>query len=243
MRLIRSLYKRVAKTFGRTDIYIRSGMRLLLNPANHLDFRLAARLPLEERQLEKARDLIQKEQLNVFIDIGANIGLYTLSLGRLPSIQKVYAFEPVAANYNQLCANIYLNDLNAKVDARRVALGDRVERVLIYIEPTSTGRSRLDPDYSGDPHSFTAQETVEVHRLDECLPLVGARVLIKLDVEGHAVAVLHGMQNFLKNNTVHIQAELLEYDREGIVRFLEEQGYELYSEIDVDGYFRPRCPK
>lgn len=240
MRLIKSISKRLVRAFGRRDVYIIRGMRLLLDPANHVDFRLAARLPFEEEQIAKTANIIEQEAMNVFIDIGANIGLYTVAVGRLPEVEKVYAFEPVRANYNQLCANIYLNDLNLKVDARRIALGDKVELASIYIEPKSTGRSRLDPNYSGDRNAFTDRETVEIRRLDDCLLMSGERVFIKIDVEGHALAVLRGMEGLLKRNLVHIQVELLEYDRESIIKFLYNIGYEMHVEIDVDGYFRPR---
>lgn len=241
MRLIQSICRRLVRAFGQRDIYIIRGMRLLLDPANHVDFRLAARLPFEEGQIARTANIIEQEALDVFLDIGANIGLYTVAVGRLAAVRKVYAFEPVRANYNQLCANIYLNDLDRKVDAHRIALGDKAELASIYIEPKSTGRSRLDPNYSGDRNAFTTHETVEIKRLDDCLSLHGQRVFVKIDVEGHALAVLRGMVGILKSNFVHIQAELLEYDRENITDFLDGIGYEMFEEIDVDAYFRPKC--
>lgn len=239
MRIIRSIYRRFIKNLGTRTIYTRGGMKLLLNPENHVDFRLAARLPVEEHQIAKAINIVNKEKLTVVLDIGANIGLYTVALGQLQAVKRIHAFEPVRANYNQLCANVYLNNLNMKVDAHRAALGDKADHASIYIEPKSTGRSRLNPDYSGDRQAFTEHETVKIFRLDDYLPLAGERVFVKLDVEGHALEVLQGMTQFMQKNHVYIQAELLEYDREKIVRFLEGQKYELYCEIDVDGYFRP----
>lgn len=98
-------------------------MTLILNPDNHVDYRLAAKLPLEEEQLCKAKEIIRAANLPIVLDIGANIGLYTVSLGLLPEVAQVHAFEPVRANFNQLCGNIFLNNLDGKVDAHRIAVG------------------------------------------------------------------------------------------------------------------------
>ncbi len=214
-------------------------MTLILNPDNHVDYRLAAKLPLEEEQLCKAKEIIRAANLPIVLDIGANIGLYTVSLGLLPEVAQVHAFEPVRANFNQLCGNIFLNNLDGKVEAHRIAVGSSRSTAVIHVEPASTGRSRLDPAYSGDAEAFTHRETVEVFRLDEFLPITGQRIFAKIDVEGHAVDALKGMRDLLANNVVVIQAELLEYDRDQIIACLRQSGYDLCAQIDVDGYFCP----
>lgn len=237
MRVIRSLSRRYVSTFGKTGIYKRSGLNLLLDPRNHVDFRIAARLPFESAQIQRAKDLIVKERLTTVLDIGANIGLYAVALGVLPQVQNVYAFEPVRANFNQLSANVFLNGLNAKITTYRLALGREAGTADIYVEPASTGRSRLEPSYSGDAEAFTHKEQVDVRKLDDLVPLTGQRLFIKIDVEGHAVDVLQGMTKLLACNTAFIQAELLEYDREAIIRCLADSGYSVFDQVDVDGYF------
>lgn len=211
----------------------------MLNPENHVDYRLAAKLPLEEEQLCKAKEIIRAANLPIVLDIGANIGLYTVALGLMTEVSHVHAFEPVRANFNQLCGNVFLNRLDGKVDSYRVALGSSKSAAVIHVEPASTGRSRLDPAYSGDAEAFTHRETVDVVTLDEFLPITGQRIFAKIDVEGHAVDALKGMRSLLANNVVVIQAELLEYDRDQIIDCLRQSGYELCAQIDVDGYFCP----
>ena len=214
-------------------------MTLLLDPNNHVDYRLASCLPFEAEQLKYASHCISEKKLSVFLDVGANIGLYTVALGRLPAIQITHSFEPVAANFNQLCANIFLNKLDNKVFSYKLGLGSEPSETFIFIDPLSTGCSRLNPEYSGNKESFTKKEAIKIARLDDILNLKKQRIYMKMDVEGHAVEALRGMKKTLADNYVVIQAELLEYDRDKIIMCLDEMGYVLFSEIDVDGYFCP----
>lgn len=56
------------------------------------------------------------KQGDIVIDIGANVGMYSL-MSAVGRSAKVYAFEPEASNYNLLCQNIRLNDMQHKVTA------------------------------------------------------------------------------------------------------------------------------
>lgn len=239
MRLWKSLNKRLYRNFAGITIYKRKGHRLILDPYNHVDFRIIARLPFEDEQIAKSRAIVQAYGINTVLDIGANIGLYTVELASLGPVEAVHAFEPVRSNFNQLCGNIYLNGLSSKVEAHRLALGSADSTAQIFIEPKSTGRSRFDPLYSGNPEAFTTSESVQIRRLDEYLFLKGKKLLVKIDVEGHALEVLKGMRQTLQNNHAIIQAELLEFDRSQIIQCLAEYGYVLFDEVDVDGYFMP----
>lgn len=64
-------------------------------------------------------------------------------------------------------------------------------------------------------------------------------MLVKIDVEGHAMEVLRGMSDTLKMNFAVIQVEMLPFDREEIISILNSLGYRLVREIDVDGIFLP----
>ena len=61
----------------------------------------------------------------VFLDVGANIGLYTI-FAAVYSKSKVYAFEPEAQNYSLLNRNIILNNISDKVVAWCCALTDSI---------------------------------------------------------------------------------------------------------------------
>ncbi len=56
------------------------------------------------------------QQGDIVIDIGANVGMYSL-MSAVSRSARVYAFEPEASNYNLLCQNIRLNNVQDKVTA------------------------------------------------------------------------------------------------------------------------------
>lgn len=59
---------------------------------------------------------------SVMVDIGANIGVYSLYAASFG--HKVYAFEPQALNYAELCTNIYLNNFQDNITAYNIGLSD-----------------------------------------------------------------------------------------------------------------------
>lgn len=241
MSLIHSLNKRIARLGTNPTLARRHGALFLLDRRNWIDNRLLARAPFEDAQIESARRIVQAEAIDTVLDIGANIGLYTIVLGRLPGVRAVHAFEPVARNVNQLHGNVFANDLDDVVRVHRLALSDREGEAQIHVDPRSTGVSTLEAGQAERrPRAYRAQETVRLARLDDVLALEGARVFVKIDVEGHALAVLRGMPRFLAANAVVLQVELLETDRAAIVAALDEAGYRLDAEISGDGIFRRR---
>jgi FkbM family methyltransferase len=73
---------------------------------------------------------------DVFYDVGANIGLYSLFAAKhLGGQCKIYAFEPEALNYAQLSKNIFLNRLSGVIIPCCVALTDTVSFDTLYLNP------------------------------------------------------------------------------------------------------------
>ena len=218
----------------------RRGAKFLLDPRNWIDAQLAAGFPYEDAQIEFARTVIAREQRTLVVDIGANIGVYTVLLGALPGVEKVLAFEPVRRNFNQLLANVFANRLDCKVDAHRLALGDASEEKIIHVDPNHTGISRFGKSaVEGDHHyEFSHEEVVSVRPFDDIASLGGYRAFAKIDVEGHASAVLRGMRKFLASNDVVLQVELLPSEQDDVIRLLDSSGYARAQTFGRDRYFR-----
>jgi FkbM family methyltransferase len=119
---------------------------------------------------------------DVFVDIGANVGSYTVLAAKLGA--RVVAVEPIPATFDHLVANVRLNGLESLVTAHRVGLSDR------------NGTLRFTTDHGTINHVLAATENlagtdIEVVTLDSILAGVSP-ALIKIDVEGHELAVLNG---------------------------------------------------
>ena len=135
------------------------------------------------------RELLQGKDL--FVDIGANCGLYSLIAAKAGV--SVLAVEPNRLNYLRLKQNIDHNGF-ANIQPYALALSDKSGRAALY--GGGEGASLLR-NWGGMTNTY-AQE-VDVDTLDNLLASrSGLReILIKIDVEGHEPAVLSGARGLL----------------------------------------------
>jgi tRNA G37 N-methylase Trm5 len=102
---------------------IQKGVRMRL----HFDSKLAQAIYCDEFE-RKERQFLNTflRQGDVFVDVGANIGLFSLVAARhVGQSGKVYAFEPTANIYDRLCENVQLNQFN-NILCFQLALSDMV---------------------------------------------------------------------------------------------------------------------
>lgn len=173
----------------------------------------------------------------VFVDVGANMGLYSLFASRLVGeTGTVLAVEPSAREYQRLLDHIALNRAH-NIRARRVALAERegTTHLLVATEEDS-GLNSLGPFGLEGTHLERVEE-VPTKRLDtlvaeEGLPRVD---VIKIDVEGAEMRVLQGAQHTLQTFRPLLIVELsdrtlrMQGATSSQVRsFLRDAGYRLY---------------
>jgi FkbM family methyltransferase len=191
------------------------------------------------------RALDQLLQLgDVFIDVGANIGLYTLKAARLVGATgKVLALEPGREAFAQLQANLALNAF-PWVTTLREAASDHDGAAVLHHVPLGD-----DPQaFSLIAHPLAVEgETVAVRRLDAIAMDAGLeRIdLIKIDVEGAEPQVLDGMAQMLTTTrpavlfecNAHLNAGGMGGAAVGAFGRLAAYGYNFYRL--VDGHFVP----
>lgn len=143
----------------------------------------------------------------VCYDVGANLGFFTVLLGRLSGpTGSVYAFEPVPGNAVMIEKNARLNRM-ANINVLRVALSstDGSGELLLarHIGGAVLSGAGVPPDPAG-------RVTVEIRAIDT---LVDERQIeppdvVKIDVEGAELDVLQGMQKVLRTRAPLIVLEL-----------------------------------
>lgn len=128
---------------------------------------------------------------DTFMDIGANIGVYTiLASGEVGA--NTIAVEPVPLTYKRLMDNVFINQMGHRVKALNIGLGSKKGNIRFTQGQDAENHVALEGE----------QDTVEVavdtlDHIAEPLPL-----LIKMDVEGFETEVLNGAGNTLANTAL-----------------------------------------
>lgn len=169
---------------------------------NHADPILCGALTLGVFEKDEIRRFTSEIKDGMcFVDIGANIGLYTaLALRRMETSGLILAVEPAEENFVFLEKNIKENrysNSRVKVIAERVALSDRKGEAVLHKNPGNKGDNRLYKDTI-----LQETEKVRVTSLDELCARHGIhRVdMIKMDVQGLELRVLLGSMAILEKS-------------------------------------------
>jgi len=136
-------------------------------------------------------------QGDVFYDIGANIGFFSVLAGRLVSRDgAVYAFEPVSKNAALVEKNASLNDFK-NIKVFQIAVSDQTGKSELLLASYAGGAVLKD---AGVPPDFSGSTFVETSTIDDFLKLQDIRPpdVVKIDVEGAELHVLNGMVETLR---------------------------------------------
>jgi FkbM family methyltransferase len=128
---------------------------------------------------------------DVFYDIGANVGSYSL-LAAAAGVGRIIGFEPSTETSAKYRRNIALNGLERVIEHQRVALGANDGELSFTRGHDTTNHVVAENERP------VASETVPVRRFDE---FFAARVpsFVKMDVEGFEAQVLAGASSALKD--------------------------------------------
>jgi FkbM family methyltransferase len=159
---------------------------------------------------------------DAFIDIGANIGLYSCILLKNAVVPRAVLFEPDRKNLVHLRANLLINNLLDSVELHEVALSETAGQMRLVPGAIDGGFSRIvaDDELPGSGYH------VNVARLDDFVSFVEQTLAIKIDVEGHECEVLAGMRRTLRRNKCIVQIESFE-TRDQVISMMAEVGYGL----------------
>lgn len=146
----------------------------------------------------------------VFIDIGANIGYFTLLAAKLGI--NVYAFEPNSLNLNALHLSISKNQLTKQITLFPLGLSDRDDEFLLQLlYGNNLGTGELSENMTTNYNCIVncelnythRQEIIRTTTLDNLIYLIKHKtVVIKMDVQSHECYVVRGGKQFLKENDV-----------------------------------------
>lgn len=171
------------------------------------------------------------------VDVGGNIGYMTAIMAkRVGKAGKVWCFEPNPDVYEELLDNLknWKETLGwSQIEAQKIALSNQSGMGVLRIPL----RNREEASLASPQEVMTIQEneslyknyTVSLARLDEILNLDTLIGVMKIDVEGHELAVLHGATQLIQKKRIR---DIIFEDHQGypspVSEFLEQQGYTVF---------------
>jgi len=184
----------LVKSIIPTSIKIEEGTVFL----NKSDIGVSGALALgsfERVELDIFRKTIE-EGMNI-VDIGANIGLYSIISAKRVGINgKVFVYEPEPTNINFLKKNIDSNNLkNVFIETK--AMSNSAGNTKLFITKDNKGTHSL-----ANNRSVKDYINIETDTLDNSLKKYGSPKIdiIKMDIEGAEILAIDGMRETIKNS-------------------------------------------
>lgn len=146
---------------------------------------------------------------DVFFDIGANVGVYSLFAAAFHKGRvRVFAFEPAYHNFSKLCRNIDINGFNKVLMPYPTAIGDKTRFEKIDLASTISGSAMHSmeggAEHSADSADPAFSQGVFSATIDDMISKFGfpCPTHIKIDTDGFEEHVIYGAKTVLKNKSV-----------------------------------------
>lgn len=170
---------------------------------------------LLEREICKVFILNNRLKEGVVLDIGANLGSFSLPLSKIKEADSInfMCFEPQKIVFQQLCGNVILNQ-SSNIQTYNIALGERSgilnipqldlansDNVGGYSLDETIRRNREEKPGFSSRNSYTGEiETVDLKTLDS-YEIKKNIIFMKIDVEGNELEVIKGAYNTFKQHS------------------------------------------
>jgi FkbM family methyltransferase len=223
LRDARHAIKRII--FGQLPPSVREAIDLV-----YYERRLIERSLVDEPELKLLPRLVPSG--GVAIDIGANLGAYTLALHELVGpTGTVHACEPVPRSYRLLVHNCHKLAIHKNIVFHEVAIGEREGETDFFLPVEG---KMLHPNYYVGgllkPEASAVTFRVRAVRLDTWKAIAGQSVgFVKIDVEGAEVLVFRGALEFLREHRPAIVCEISADNVPVIQDMLSPLGYTMYD--------------
>ncbi len=169
---------------------------------------------------------------SVVIDVGANLGRWSLFAQSANPEAQIYAFEPFSPSFLNLQINLGLNTHNIK--SFPFAVGETEGRIVLQVGPeNNSGQVKVNP-------SLTAEGNIRLIRLDDFVAQekISKVDFIKVDVEGYEESVLLGAAQVISRDRPLI---LFEYD-DNLIRKQGKEPRFFYEFLTPQSYIFLRLP-
>ncbi len=193
--LSRNFIGRVIREYGiqncRTNEITVNGYKMILDKNDTMQISL---FPYEPIETELVKQHVKEH--DIVVDVGANIGYYTLLMGKLKAT--VHSFEPEPNNFALLKKNVELNYLTNVILYNKAVSNTNGKEKLVLADH-GTGQHKLGNSKFGSKTMDVEVTTIKLEHID----------FAKIDVEGAELLVLKGMKELPNKMIVEFNTENL----------------------------------
>jgi len=183
------------------------------------------------------RRLLTASKKLTLLDVGANVGAFSLRLAKIFPQADIFAFEPIAETYSVLCEK---TKGERGIKNENIALGAVKGTVSMSIEEDSEwNKIILDPENSEKQLVEVAVSTVEDYCNEKGIEEID---LLKTDCEGFDAEVIKGSIKLFEEHKVKLVYCEVDFSKNGlhgdffkIHDILNQYGYSFYALYDYSG--------
>jgi FkbM family methyltransferase len=173
--------------------------------------------------------IAERREPFVFLDVGANAGLYSVIAARNSSVQAVHSIEPDPATLPYLRANLARAVDPGRWTVHPVALSDHDGSATLSTSSQHSGVATLRSNALDE--MFDDEVTVQTRDhayLDEAIGAPTSRVLVKIDVEGHELSALRALaawNGWRSVTAVYLEVDKTFADTGPVLALLDSEGF------------------
>lgn len=204
----------------------------LLNTFDYIDQMIIRKNNYESQSIDACFKILRNG--GVFIDVGANFGLYSINLMGIPNL-RIVAIEPNPITVSRLVENAEINH-SRNIEIITTAIGDKNDIVGLYC-PSINNSGNFQVTSDNKRSRFLCPQ-LSLNYLFMKLKITTVD-LLKVDVEGYEKYVLNGLNfNLIKPKNILLeiipkQLNNFSCTEEEIFRMLKENGYSIF---DINGH-------
>jgi FkbM family methyltransferase len=161
----------------------------------------------EPELIEFAKYVLNKGEPGIVLDVGANIGEYTIMAAALG--HTVFAFEPIPAHVHMIQLSAQLNGFQDKIHLFRNGVADYTSQTFINLHKSNKGGSTIDrinttQDESQTDARFFTRVGIDLITMDDVLPVINELYpdldikFWKADIEGYEPRMIRGSYKLLE---------------------------------------------
>ena len=233
-RIIPSVGIRLLRLIKKNRQYFNiKNIQMFLDFLDPIDREIILTKEFEDEEYQFLLNQIYQKKINYFLDVGANCGYYSLKISKEVSNIKVFSFEPNEEAHLKFSKSLEKNpSLSKKINLNKFGVSNKnsqlkMQSMIKFGYVQTGGSSVIINNFKDANHVFIGEFKVG----DKYINLKNKNLAIKIDIEGHELNALQGLQKTLISNKCILQIEIFQKNFKKVNNFLFSLGFKNFHEI------------